>query len=92
MLFSTSEYIIDDLYEKMQKRGKSILVPKDCREILVCITDLSTSINQDTNVVSSLVKDLIEYKQLFKSNQDFSVKDMNLLCKLSLKDSGESLT
>ena len=82
---STSEGIIGDLFDKMQKRGKSILVPKDCREIILRISDLATSKNQGTNVVSSTIMDISESNQIFESNQGYFVKDTNLLCKLSIK-------
>ena len=83
---SSAEVIIDDLYSKMQKRGKSILVPKDCREIILHITDLATSVNENVNMIPSFVKDLIEYQQIFHENQSYCVKDTNLLCKLSIRD------
>ena len=83
---SSAEVIIDDLYSKMQKRGKSILVPKDCREIILHITDLATSVNENINMIPSFVKDLIEYQQIFHENQSYCVKDTNLLCKLSIRD------
>ena len=83
---STSEFIIEDLFNKMQKRGKSVLVPKESREILVSISDLSESLNLNRNMVSSFVKDITEYKQLIFQNQCFSVKDTNMICKLSMKD------
>ena len=83
---STAERIVSDLTEKMQARGKSTLVPRESREILVAISDLSTSTNQSFNLVSSLVKDLNEPKKLFVKTNGFNVKDLNLICKLSNKD------
>ena len=77
---------LSDLATRMQKRGKSTLVPGESREILVAISDLATSTNQSFNMVSSLVKDLNEPKILYIENNGFNVKDLNLLCKLSNKD------
>ena len=83
---SSVDSIINDLFDKMQVRGKSILVPKDVREIIVCFSDLSTTINEQKNVVSSFIKDLAEYKQLFHDNQGYHVQDTTILSKLSMKD------
>ena len=82
---SSSETIIDNLSKKLQKRGKSTLVPKESREILVSISDLSTSVNQSFDMATSLIKDLLEPKKLFFNNHGYDVKDVNLLCRLSPK-------
>ena len=80
---SSADSVISDLSCKLQKRGKSTLVPKESREILVAMSDLATTAPHSFDLIPSMIKDLLETKTLFINDHGYDVKDLNFLARVS---------
>jgi hypothetical protein len=82
---STASSLISGLGAALQRRGDTTLVPRDSREIVLAISDLSTPASTSFDRVAALLKDLLEPRKLFLGGRGYEVQDVSLLCKLSPK-------
>ena len=79
---STASSITEVLDSVLQRRGQSTLVPRESREIVLAVSDLSTPTTPSFDRVTSIIKDLIEPKKLFLDHgSGYNVQDVTLLCK-----------
>ena len=83
---SIASNVTDLLDSVLQRRGQSTLVPRDSREIVLSLSDLSTPTSTSFDRVTSIIKDLLEPRKLFLDHgSGYNVQDVTLLCKLSPK-------
>ena len=85
---STASSLTAVLDSVLQRRGQSTLVPRESREIVLTVSDLSTPTSTAFDRVTSIIKDLLEPGKLFMDHgSGYNVQDVTLLCKLSPKGS-----
>ena len=85
---STASSLTAILDSALQRRGQSTLVPRESREIVLSVSDLSTPTSTSFDRVTSIIKDLLEPGKLFMDHgSGYNVQDVTLLCKLSPKGS-----
>ena len=76
--------MLNGLSKKLQKRGKNKLVPKDCRELVMSLSDIYEPRQEISNMPLSLIKDLVESQIIFDvDNQMYQVSDLNVICGIS---------